>query len=143
MQSLPAPSAMPRVGWGRRDSSLGCQRQRGSAEISNLQAQKCQTRLPSPWRREANRARACPTKALPSFHSHRGNTDCNGKSGGLCHFPGCQCGRVTTLNNQIRRQHMWSQSPSTMMPIKSLAQKYHPGKEREGQSSVGLTLNLI
>lgn len=49
----------------------------------------------------------------------------------LCHFPGCQCRRGTVLSDQMRHQRRWSRSPSTMTPIKSLAQKYHPGRERE------------
>lgn len=65
---------------------------------------------------------------------HRGRTCLGtGSQVGLCHFPGCQYGRVTTLNNQIRCQHRWSRSPRTMMPIKSLEQKYDPVQGREGE----------
>lgn len=130
MQSLPAPSAMAWVGWGRRDSSLGCQR--GSAEISNLQAQKCQLTFPTPGEGKPTEQELALQR--PCLHSTATveTWTVTGSGVGLCHSPECQCGRVTMLNNQIRHQHRWSQSPSTMKPIKSLAQKYHPGQEREG-----------
>lgn len=131
------------TGWmGYRDSSLGCQRQRGYAEISNLQAQECQTNLPAPGEgKPAERGLALQKSCLHSTATVETWT-VTGSQVGLCHVPGCQCQRVTTLDNQIRHQHTWSQSPSAMIPIKSLAQKYHPGR-RERREILGLSLNLI
>lgn len=123
-----------RIKW----SFLGYQRQRVSTEVPNLQAWRGgdqQANLPRHLTRWADSTRelVLSMSCLCSReHSHWWKHGLGtGKQVRLCHFFGCQRGRVTTLNNQIRYQHRWSQSPRTMMPMKSLEQKYHPGKKRE------------
>lgn len=138
------------VGWDSRESFLACHRQRGSAEISSLRAQRGreeQANLPRPLRRGADRARelAPQRSCLHSRgHSHGWRRGLGtGSQVWLGHLFGCQCGRVTTW---IIRSDTSTAGFKASVPVcqgspwnKNTTQ----GRRGEGQSSWCLILSLI
>ena len=82
--------------------------------------------------------RVCPIEVLLSFMVTDGTVDWEPEVRLCCSttFFGCQCGRITILNNQIGYQHRQSQSLRNTMPKIPLRKE----EQRKEQFSVCLIL---